>query len=104
MPRFASKYGGDALWAALVFMFCAAVLNRASTRGLTLLSLLIAWTVEFSQLYRAPWADAIRSTRLGHLVFGYTFNAPDLLAYAVGILIAALVDKRWRGSVAARPR
>ena len=59
-----------------------------------LLALTFAWGVEFSQLYRAPWLDAVRATIPGKLVFGNTFAWPDLVAYAVGIALGALAE--WR--------
>jgi hypothetical protein len=61
-----------------------------------LLALGVAWGVEFSQLYHAPWIDAIRATLPGKLVLGNTFNWPDLPAYAVGIVIGALAEWRLR--------
>jgi hypothetical protein len=33
----------------------------------------------------------IRHTRLGHLVLGSIFNPPDLLAYAAGVGLGALL-------------
>lgn len=65
---------------------------------LALLALGIAWAVEFSQIYHAPWIDAVRSTRLGRLALGFTFNWPDLLAYAAGIGIIAVLQHRYRKS------
>jgi len=50
------------------------------------------------QLYHAHWIDFIRSSRLGHLVLGSTFNTPDLLAYVVGITIAAIVELSHRST------
>lgn len=55
-------------------------------------AIFFAWAVEFSQLYHADWIDGIRRTRLGHLVLGFTFNAPDLVAYAVGIAVGAVAE------------
>ena len=63
-----------------------------TTLRLSLVSLGFAWAIEFSQLYHAPWIDSIRAVRVGHLVLGSTFNWPDLPAYAVGVVIGALVD------------
>jgi hypothetical protein len=93
LSPFMSKYGGDALWALLVFFGFGFVFNRISTLRLSAISLGFAWAIEFSQLYRAPWLDAIRATRLGHLVLGSTFNWPDLPAYAFGIALGALLEQ-----------
>ena len=60
---------------------------------LTPMAICFAWAVEFMQLYHAHWIDGIRATRLGRVVLGTTFNSPDLLAYAVGIAVGALVER-----------
>lgn len=89
----ASKYGGDALWAAFVFAACRFVFPRLSIAGAIGLALLFSAAVEVSQLYHAPWLDAVRATRLGALALGATFNWPDLLAYGVGVSLAAGVER-----------
>lgn len=96
MPQWLSNNGGDALWALMVFVGFGFLLPRASTLMVALLALTFAWGVEFSQLYHAAWIDAIRATLPGRLVLGSTFNWPDLLAYAVGIALGALVEWRLR--------
>lgn len=89
-----SNYGGDALWALMVFVGFGFLIACASTAMNALLALAFSWSVEFSQLYHAPWIDAIRATLPGKLVLGNTFNWPDLLAYAVGIGFGAMVECR----------
>jgi len=91
---FMSKYGGDALWALLVFCGFGFLFTRIPTLRLSLVSLVFAWGIEFSQLHHAPWIDSIRALRIGHLVLGSTFNWPDLAAYAVGIAIGVLLEMR----------
>jgi hypothetical protein len=93
-PAFLGKYPGDALWAVMVFLGWGLFRPRASTRHLATLALVTACLVEFSQLYQAPWINAIRSTTLGHLVLGAAFSWLDIAAYAVGVVVGALVD-RW---------
>ena len=92
LSPFACKYGGDALWAAVVFVGFGFLFRHISTLRLSLLAFGFAWVVEFSQLYHAPWVDAIRSTLPGRLVLGSTFNWPDLAAYAVGITLSAMLE------------
>jgi hypothetical protein len=96
LPGWLSNNGGDALWALMVFVGLGFLLPRASTLTIALLALGVAWGVEFSQLYHAPWIDAVRATLPGRLVLGTTYNWPDLLAYAVGIAFGALAEWRWR--------
>ncbi len=96
LPQWLSNNGGDALWALMVFVGFGFLLPRASTLVVALLALTFAWGVEFSQLYHAPWIDAIRATIPGKLVLGNTFHWPDLPAYAVGITLGAWAEWRWR--------
>ena len=86
------KYGGDGLWALAVYWGWGLVFRTLAPVRIALLSLGFAFAVEFSQLYHAPWIDAIRDTLPGRLVLGSTFNAPDLLAYAVGVALGLLVE------------
>jgi hypothetical protein len=96
LPGWLSNNGGDALWSLMVFLGIGFLLQRAPTWAVALLALGIAWGVEFSQLYKAPWIDAVRATVPGRLALGHTFGWPDLIAYAVGIALGALAEWRWR--------
>jgi hypothetical protein len=92
LPDFVAKYGGDLLWALVVFLCFGIAFHRSSTVRIALVAVCFAWSVEFLQLYHAPWIDGIRSTRLGRLVLGTMFNSPDLLAYVIGIALGALAE------------
>ena len=92
LPDLVAKYGGDALWALVVFLGFGIAFHRSSTVRIALIAVGFAWSVEFLQLYHAPWIDRIRLTRFGHLVLGTTFNSPDLLAYTIGIALGALAE------------
>jgi hypothetical protein len=91
-PAFIARYAGDTLWAALVFWLLALGWRRARTRGLAGGAIAIAFAVECSQLYHATWIDSIRLTRIGALVLGSDFLWSDLVCYAVGVGIAAVLD------------
>jgi hypothetical protein len=91
-PAFVARYAGDALWAAMVFWLLALVRPRAAARRLGFAALGIAFAVEASQLYHAPWLDAIRDTRLGALALGQGFLWSDLVCYAVGVAVAVAID------------
>jgi hypothetical protein len=94
-PSFLAKYGGDSLWALVVFLVFGFVFRRSSTVRIGLGAVCFAWFVEFLQLYHAPWIDVIRSTRLGRLVLGSSFNSPDLIAYVVGIALGAFTERLY---------
>jgi hypothetical protein len=97
LPDWLSNNGGDALWALMVFLGFGFLLPRAPTLTIAMLALSFAWGVEFSQLYHAPWINAIRATIPGRLVLGSTFNWPDLPAYAMGVGAGAWAEWRLRG-------
>ena len=98
-PAVLGNYPGDALWAWVVLL-CVAWVRPAITRGrLVGVSLVIAFAIEFLQLYQAPWMQALRANKLAYLVLGNGFDPLDLLAYVVGIALGAVVDwgwQRWR--------
>lgn len=91
-PAVLGKYPGDALWAWMVFLGVAFLRPRASTVRLTLVAFTVSCVDEFSQIYQAPWINAIRHTAVGHLVLGSTFSWFDMVAYAAGVSLAACVD------------
>ncbi|WP_240466893.1 DUF2809 domain-containing protein [Comamonas sp. lk] len=94
-PAVLGNYPGDALWAWVVFL-CVAWAKPSMTRWrLVGLSLLIAFAIEFLQLYQAPWMQALRANKLAYLVLGNGFDPLDLAAYVVGIGWGALVDACW---------
>ncbi|MDR3005912.1 MAG: DUF2809 domain-containing protein [Acidovorax sp.] len=95
-PAVLGNYPGDALWAWVV-MLCVVWLRPAMARGrLVTWSLLIAFGIEFLQLYQAPWMQALRANKLAYLVLGNGFDPLDLLAYGVGIALGAMVDGLWQ--------
>lgn len=96
LPAWLSNNGGDALWALMVFLGFGFLFPRGATWIVALLAMTFSWGVEFSQLYHAPWIDAIRATTPGKLVLGNTFAWPDLVAYTVGIALGTLAEWRWR--------
>jgi hypothetical protein len=96
LSPFSSKYGGDALWALMVFFGMGFLFPRIPTLFSFLLALGFSWAVEFSQIYHAPWIDAIRVTLPGRLILGSTFAWPDLVAYLGGTALGACGEFIWR--------
>jgi len=91
-PDFVARYAGDTLWAAMVFWGLALLRPHGRTPVLGGWALAIAFADEFTQLYRAPWIDAVRATRLGALALGQGFLWSDLWCYAAGVTLAAGID------------
>ena len=97
-PAWLGKYPGDALWAAMVFLGYALLKPTWPTRRLAVAALATSFLVEFSQLYHAPWLDAIRGNFIGHLVLGSEFSRVDLVAYVVGVAIGAGLEVAVAGA------
>ncbi len=85
---------GDSLYAMMIyFMIRTAFPNQPKIKS-SIISLLICYMIEFSQLYQANWLNEIRHTLLGRYVLGQGFLWSDLVAYTFGVLVAHLVDKK----------
>ncbi|AGA68682.1 Protein of unknown function (DUF2809) [Desulfitobacterium dichloroeliminans LMG P-21439] len=94
LPKVINFYLGDALWALMIFFLFACIFRNKETFGVAAIAILFAYGIEISQLYHAPWIDALRQTTLGGLVLGYGFLWRDLAAYTIGVGIGALVDQK----------
>ena len=92
LPEFYRVYGGDTLWATLVYILAAFLFNKLQPPVLLAGSLVTSYLVELSQLLHTPWLDAIRNTTLGGLVLGFGFLWSDLLCYTAGVVMALGLD------------
>jgi hypothetical protein len=92
LPVMIRKRTSDALWADAVFVLVAILRPRWRTFLVTAVALAISYSVEFSQIYHAPWIDQIRSYQLGSMILGTTFFWKDQLAYTIGIALLVPVD------------
>ena len=82
---------GDALYAVLVYVLVVGVAPAARSTRAGLVAFGICAAIELLQLtgVAAAIVDALPPA---HYVLGTTFNAPDLAAYAVGVLVAGGLD------------
>lgn len=92
-PQIIATYGGDTLWAMMVVWLFAIARPKATTMALAVSAIVVAVLIEGSQLYHAPWIESLRSTTPGALVLGQGFLWSDLVCYAVGVSLAALIDR-----------
>ncbi|WP_019904626.1 DUF2809 domain-containing protein [Methylobacterium sp. 77] len=93
LPMGIVKYGGSALWAAMVYGLVAVLAPMGRLRGTVLVAGAIALVVELSRLVHTPWLDAFRLTLPGALLLGRIFSPWNLVAYAAGLAAAALADR-----------
>lgn len=95
----AAKYLGVALWATLVYFLILTLAPRLTVIRAAIITLIIAWSVEFAQLTPLPAFLSSKHTLL-RLIFGTTFHPPDLAALTAGVALAATIH----AITAARPR
>jgi hypothetical protein len=93
------KYPGDALWALTVFFLWGMFRPGASTGRLAVYALITSYADELSQLYQAPWVNAIRATTAGHLILGSTFSWWDMLSYTAGVGVGVVCEKAGRHNI-----
>ncbi|WP_113921225.1 DUF2809 domain-containing protein [Alkalibaculum bacchi] len=96
LSQIISDYGGDVLWALMVFLMMGFLFTKIKTLSVALLSIIFSYLIEISQLYHAPWIDAIRQTTLGGLVLGFGFLWSDLLCYLIGIIIGVSIELSYK--------
>ena len=93
LPPVIAAYAGDVLWAFMVFWVFAVLAPRARTTVLAAVAFTVSVVVEATQAWNAPWLVALRETRIGALVLGRGFLTSDLVCYAVGVMLAAVIDR-----------
>lgn len=91
-PAFFAEYAGDTLWALLVFLLLRFLAPARPVVHIAVAALAFSYAVEVSQLYSAPWLDALRRTLPGRLVLGAGFLWSDLVCYTVGVLLGLGLD------------
>ena len=99
LPQVIREYAGDTLWALTAFLGIGFLCPKLSTWRVAALAVGFALLIECSQLYHAPWIDALRHTRIGGLILGFGFLWSDLVCYAVGVACGVgleLISRRPR--------
>lgn len=96
LPGILAEYTGDALYASAAFVGFALLLAGRQTRTLAILAFVSCVLIEFAQLLNCSWIRDLRATTLGRLLLGSGFKWPDMLAYLIGVTVAATVDRMAR--------
>lgn len=90
LPVFWLRYGGAAIWGAMLFIVVATFRpTRYGVAACFLTASVIAMGSEFFRLYHVPWLDAFRGTLAGQLLIGRVFLIGNMVAYEIGIVVAA---------------
>lgn len=87
------EYGGDAAWTVAACGGLRMLRPEWSARRVAMVGYGVSVAVEVSQLVRAPWIDAIRTHPVGGLLLGRGFLWTDLVAYAGGAVMYAILDR-----------
>ncbi len=95
-PPFIVKYAGDTLWALMLYVGLGFLLPGLRTGAIALAVLVFSFSVEFSQLYHAPWIDSFRGTLIGAVALGSDFLWSDLLCYIAGCGIGVIGEASAR--------
>ncbi|MGR9175437.1 ribosomal maturation YjgA family protein [Rhizobium leguminosarum] len=98
LPFIVVKYGGSALWGAMVYLLVALFVARSRPAVIAVTALFIAISVELFRLYHTPWLDAFRLTTAGALLLGRVFSLWNMLAYAIGIAAGCAFDHARRAA------
>jgi hypothetical protein len=96
LPSFLSEYAGDTLYALMVFFGLGCLFPKRSTWRVAAMAFGLCLCLEGSQLYHAPWIDALRHTRWGGLILGFGFLWSDLFCYAVGVALGVVLERLFR--------
>ena len=86
---------GDGLWAMALFCFLRLIFVNNKLKNIAIVTLILSFLVEFSQLIRWEWLVAIRSTFIGHMLLGQGFVWWDLLAYSLGVIVIYLISQAY---------
>ncbi|GAB3618219.1 hypothetical protein GCM10027416_27760 [Okibacterium endophyticum] len=101
IPGLAGDIAGGALYAALVYLIIALIAPRARALAVALIAFGACALVELLQLTPLP-ATLGAAFPPARLILGSTFVPLDMVAYALGAFVTAVVDRaiRSRRSVA----
>lgn len=89
-PSFVGRYGGDVLWALMLFLVFGILYPKGSIWFVAVCTLSFSFAIEASQLLQLPWLNDLRSNRLGALALGRGFLWSDFACYLVGCGLGVL--------------
>jgi hypothetical protein len=97
---FVRPYLGDVLATAMVYFGLRGVtpLGRA---GAAAAAFCLGAAIEIGQAFHVLDLVGLGASRWARVVFGGVFDLKDLACYAVGVMLAMAVDRRWRSGLSA---
>ncbi|MBD2578113.1 DUF2809 domain-containing protein [Oscillatoria sp. FACHB-1406] len=85
-----NSFGGvlyEILWCLFFFAFFP---RKKAIAAIAVSVFVGTCALEFLQLVKTPWLDAIRATLIGRLLLGTTFVPSDFIYYAIGSFLGWL--------------
>ena len=101
--RFIRPLLGDVLVVILIFFFLRSFLTT-KTQWLALGTLAFAWVIEFAQYFQIVRHLGLQDNAIARVVIGTVFDWKDLVAYTIGVVIAAAIDRQWLKGIPAQNR
>lgn len=93
-PSFFVEYGGDTLWAAMMYIVFAFIKPRGKILYICLITLVFSYLIEFSQMLTWQWLVYLRTTPFRYIL-GQGFVWSDLLCYTIGCVGMMMLDYLW---------
>jgi hypothetical protein len=84
---------GDILYAVMIYVLIRILLINKKLLPIIVITLIICYCIEISQLYKSDWIVALRKTIFGRYVLGQGFLWTDIAAYTFGVAIAFIIEK-----------
>ena len=83
---------GDAMYAVMMYFIVRFSVPETKSGTSFLVSLLLCFGVEISQLCQADWIVSLRNVPGMHYILGQGFLWSDLVAYTIGAALVYVID------------
>jgi len=92
IPKLIYPYLGDVLYALMIYFIIGFLFPRFHPLKVALISIIICFFIEISQLFEPDWIIKIRRNKLGGLILGFGFLWSDLISYIIGGVIGFVLE------------
>jgi len=98
LPPLLQKNAGDILWSTALYFLLVTLSPRSFPGRVLVLTIILGAVVEGLKLVHLPQLDTFRASTAGGLLLGHAFSASNIACYAVGAVLAVILDSiiTWR--------
>jgi hypothetical protein len=93
------KYAGDIFYPMFWYFLLRLIRMNFSSRVCAAIIFIFCTVVEFSQLVTTPLLQLLRRNFFGAVLLGSGFDWPDIVYYAIGVLLAVGIERRINTSL-----